>query len=83
MNEDPLPLGSREDRQEALQAAALEYVLRYGLGPHFLQAANTGDVGDLDGLTREEVEELQEAAFDPRTNPRSADLHMYIQRRLG
>ena len=79
MNEDPLPLGSREDRQDDLGRAALAYVLLFGLGPHFLQNAHVLDVD----LTREEVEELREAEFDPRRDPRHGDLHMYLQRRIG
>jgi len=73
MRGDPL-LGSRADRQDDLGRAALCYVLRHGLGRHFLLDATSMDLS----LTKEEAEELREVEFDPDRKPGHADLYRYV-----
>lgn len=71
---EPL-LGSRGDRQDELGRAALLYVLRQGLGTHFLLVSNASEVA----FTREEVEELREAEFDPSNYPEHYSLLVHVE----
>lgn len=54
-----------------LAEEALAYVLRMGLGPHFLQQVDTP-------LTRHETGRLAHTKLDPLTNPHHQNLYQYV-----